>query len=81
MIASILTRRSGLIAAVIVALLAAWPSSEALAQAKSVRLSFHWGVDHESAIMATKFADEVNKAAAGQFKIDVFPSGQPVLGN
>jgi TRAP-type C4-dicarboxylate transport system substrate-binding protein len=76
MIASSLTRRSGLIAAVLVALLAAWPGSEALAQAKSVRLSFHWGVDHESAIMATKFADEVNKAAAGQFKIDVFPSGQ-----
>jgi TRAP-type C4-dicarboxylate transport system substrate-binding protein len=33
-------------------------------------------VDHESAIMATKFANEVNKVAEGKIKIDVFPNGQ-----
>jgi TRAP-type C4-dicarboxylate transport system substrate-binding protein len=76
MIVSRMTRRTGLAAAALATLLAAWPSADALAQAKAARLSFHWGVDHESAIMATKFANEVNKAAAGQFKIDVFPSGQ-----
>lgn len=76
MIVSRLTHRSGLVAVVLATLLAAWPKSDSFAQDKSARLSFHWGVDHESAVMATRFANEFNKAAAGQFKIDVFPSGQ-----
>ena len=56
------------------ALVAAVPGVAA-AQAKA-RLSFHWGPDHESAIMSTKFANEVNKRAGGKLHIDVFPSGQ-----
>jgi TRAP-type C4-dicarboxylate transport system substrate-binding protein len=48
----------------------------AFAQAQPARLSFHWGVDHESAIMSTKFANEVNRRGAGKLKVDVFPNGQ-----
>lgn len=40
------------------------------------RLSYHWGPDHESAMMAKKFADEVTKRSNGKLKIDTFPSGQ-----
>lgn len=76
MIVSRTTGRRGLIAAALASALLMMPTAEPLAQAKAARLSFHWGADHESAIMATKFATEVNKAAGGQFKIDVFPSGQ-----
>ena len=50
-------------------------SGQAAAQA-SARLSYHWAPDHESAIMSKKFADEVNRRAAGKIRIDVFPSGQ-----
>jgi len=53
----------------------AW-SPPAAAQAAKARLSFHWNPDHESAIMATKFATEVNKRAGGKIQVDVFPSGQ-----
>lgn len=53
----------------------AW-AAPVLAQEAKARLSFHWGVDHESAIMSTKFAAEVNRRAAGKLKVDVFPSGQ-----
>lgn len=51
-------------------------SSPAVAQDAKARLSFHWGVDHESAIMSTKFVNEVNRRAGGKLKVDVFPSGQ-----
>ena len=47
----------------------------ALAQG-TARLSYHWAADHESAIMAKKFADEVNRRAAGKLKVDTDPSGQ-----
>ena len=57
------------------ALAACFGSAVALAQA-TARLSYHWAPDHESAIMAKKFADEVNRRATGKIKIDVFPSGQ-----
>jgi TRAP-type C4-dicarboxylate transport system substrate-binding protein len=40
------------------------------------RLSYHWAVDHESAVMSKKFADEVNRRGAGKIRIDVFPGGQ-----
>lgn len=50
-------------------------STAALAQT-TARLSYHWAPDHESAIMAKKFADEVNRRAAGKIKVDVYPSGQ-----
>jgi TRAP-type C4-dicarboxylate transport system substrate-binding protein len=40
------------------------------------RLSYHWGAKHYSAIMATKFAQESNKASGGRLKIEVFPQGQ-----
>lgn len=42
----------------------------------AARLSYHWAPDHESAIMAKKFADEVNRRTAGKLKIDAYPSGQ-----
>src|SRR5512134_1965600 len=48
---------------------------EAAAQVNA-RLSYHWAVDHESAVMSKKFADEVNKRGAGKIRIDVFPGGQ-----
>jgi TRAP-type C4-dicarboxylate transport system substrate-binding protein len=48
----------------------------ALAQGATARVSYHWGTDHESAIMASKFASEVNRRAAGRIKLDVFPNGQ-----
>lgn len=48
---------------------------EAAAQV-TARLSYHWAVDHESAVMSKKFADEVNKRGAGKIRIDVFPGGQ-----
>jgi len=50
-------------------------SGQAAAQA-AARLSFHWAGDHESAVMSKKFAEEVNRRAAGKIRIDVFPSGQ-----
>ena len=50
-------------------------AGDAVAQAKA-RMSFHWGADHESAIMSTKLANEVNKRSGGKLQIDVFPSGQ-----
>lgn len=53
----------------------AW-SAGAAAQAQPARLSFHWGTDHESAIMSTKFANEVNRRSGGKLKIDVFANGQ-----
>ncbi len=40
------------------------------------RLSYHWGAKHYSAIMASKFAEECNKASKGRLQIDVFPQGQ-----
>jgi TRAP-type C4-dicarboxylate transport system substrate-binding protein len=76
MTASCITRRGALVAAVFATVALAFAPSYASAQAKPARLSFHWGVDHESAIMATKFANEVNKVAEGKIKIDVFPNGQ-----
>lgn len=48
---------------------------EAAAQVNA-RLSYHWAVDHESAVMSKKFAGEVNKRGAGKIRIDVFPGGQ-----
>jgi len=48
---------------------------EAAAQV-TARLSYHWAVDHESAVMSKKFADEVNKRGAGKIRVDVFPGGQ-----
>lgn len=57
------------------ALVAATVAPSAAAQT-TARLSFHWGTDHESAIMSTKFANEVNRRSGGKLKIDVFPSGQ-----
>ena len=48
------------IASVAVSSAALLVAGDAAAQAKG-RLSFHWGADHESAIMSTKLADEVNK--------------------
>lgn len=48
---------------------------DAAAQAKA-RMSFHWGTDHESAIMSTKLANLVNERSGGKLRIDVFPSGQ-----
>lgn len=48
---------------------------DAAAQTKA-RLSYHWNPDHESAIMAKQFADEVNRRSGGKLTIDVFPSGQ-----
>lgn len=50
-------------------------STAVLAQS-TARLSYHWATDHESAIMAKKFADEVNRRAAGKIKIDGYSSGQ-----
>lgn len=69
------TRRNGLVGLATTAVLATW-SPASLAQGATARLSFHWGTDHESAIMSTKFANEVNRRAAGRLKIDVFHSGQ-----
>ena len=66
-----LARLSVVAAALVAATLA--PSAAAQTTA---RLSFHWGTDHESAIMSTKFANEVNRRSGGKLKIDVFPSGQ-----
>ena len=40
------------------------------------RLSYHWGPEHFSAIMASKFAEECKKATNGRLDIEVFPSGQ-----
>jgi TRAP-type C4-dicarboxylate transport system substrate-binding protein len=40
------------------------------------RLSYHWGPQHYSAIMASKFAEECKKATDGRLDIEVFPSGQ-----
>lgn len=42
----------------------------------AARLSYHWAVDHESAVMSKKFTDEVNRRGAGRIRIDAFPSGQ-----
>ena len=40
------------------------------------RLSYHWGPTHYSAIMASKFAEECEKATNGRLDLEVFPSGQ-----
>ena len=40
------------------------------------RLSYHWGTQHYSAMMASKFAEECNKASNGRLQIEVFPQGQ-----
>lgn len=72
------SRRSGLVRLGLAAATlagASW-SRSAAAQGATARLSFHWGTDHESAIMSTKFANEVNRRAGGRLKIDVFPNGQ-----
>lgn len=50
-------------------------AGQASAQA-TARLSYHWAVDHESAVMSKKYADEVNRRGAGKIRIDVFPGGQ-----
>ena len=50
-------------------------AAQAMGQVKA-RLSFHWAVDHESAVMSKKYADEVNRRGAGKIRIDDFPSGQ-----
>jgi len=64
-----------LAAALIFALLA--PAGALAAdQVFQARLSYHWGAKHYSAIMASKFAEECNKAAQGRLKIEVFPQGQ-----
>ncbi len=76
MIHSLIRRAGSALTLAIGACALALPASSVQAQGKPARLSFHWGTDHESAIMATKFANEVNKAAASVFKIDVFPNGQ-----
>ncbi len=57
------------------ALLAQLPLA-ATAQPITARLSYHWGNDHESAIMSTKFVGEVNRRSGGRLKIDIFPNGQ-----
>jgi len=64
------------LAVVIAALTPLVWSPVSVAQTAKARLSFHWNPDHESAIMATKFASEVNKRSGGKVQIDVFPSGQ-----
>ena len=63
-------------AAALVALSMSAAPGTAIAQPATARLSFHWGPDHESAIMATKFANEVTKRSNGRLKVEVFPSGQ-----
>ena len=50
-------------------------AAQAAAQVKA-RLSYHWAVDHESAVMSKKYAAEVNRRGAGKIHIDDFPSGQ-----
>lgn len=71
-------RAPRLLGAVVMALSSVFNVSPAQAQpqAGAARLSFHWGTDHESAVASKKFADEVNRRAAGKIKIDVFPNGQ-----
>ena len=69
-------RTSAFRAAAIAAFAASVGAGTACAQGLTARLSYHWTPDHESAISAKKFADEVNRRAAGKLKIDVFPSGQ-----
>jgi|GEM_PF-178967 len=71
-----IVRKSAFQAAAIAAFAAFVGVSTAGAQGLTARLSYHWNPDHESAIMAKKFADEVNRRAAGKLKIDVFPAGQ-----
>ena len=61
-------------AAAVVAI-AACAATSALGQT-TARMSFHWGTDHESAVMSMKLAAEVGKRTGGKLKIDVFPSGQ-----
>ena len=56
--------------------IAALGSPAVPAQTPTARLSFHWGTDHESAVMSTKFANEVNRRSGGKLKVDVFPNGQ-----
>jgi TRAP-type C4-dicarboxylate transport system substrate-binding protein len=52
------------------------PGAMAADKVYKARLSYHWGAKHFSAIMASKFAEECNKAAGGRLKIEVFPQGQ-----
>lgn len=71
------TRRAGLARILLAAATVSVAAYSAGTSAQTTaRLSFHWGVDHESAIMSTKFANEVNRRAGGKIRIDVFPSGQ-----
>jgi len=69
------TSLAGLIIILLLAVFAAGPVLAA-DQVYSARLSYHWGAGHYSAIMASKYADECNKAAGGRLKIEVFPQGQ-----
>lgn len=62
-------------AAVVLFSLLALYGAQAAAQVAG-RLSYHWAVDHGSAMMSKKFADEVNRRGAGKIRIDIFPGGQ-----
>ncbi len=64
-----------LTASVVVAGFSAFPAAAA-DEVYKARLSYHWGAKHYSAIMASKFAEECNKASDGRLQIDVFPQGQ-----
>ena len=61
---------------VLVTVLLAPTGASAADKVYKARLSYHWGAKHYSAIMASKFAEECNKAAKGRLKIEVFPQGQ-----
>ncbi len=52
------------------------PAAPAADHVYKGRLSYHWGAKHYSAIMASKFAEECNKASKGRLQIEVFPQGQ-----
>lgn len=73
---NVLGAAAALAGSVVLTAAAALTPSVAAAQNYTGRLSFHWGPDHESAIMATKFATEVTQRSNGRLKIEVFPSGQ-----
>ncbi len=60
---------------VLLAAMLALHGAQAAAQA-SARFSYHWAVDHESAVMSKKYAEEVNRRGAGKIRIDSFPGGQ-----
>ena len=71
----LLTWAPVLLAAAIFVLTAGVPA-QAADQVYKGRLSYHWGAKHYSAIMASKFAEECNKASKGRLQIEVFPQGQ-----